>query len=205
MGFDKGEKKAIMLFEDHIEEFSRFLGSYRSRNVERGIGYYFEHYSQYSWTKITYMSSKKLLSNTYFLDFTFVMDNLCMEADWEAKLIFTGAIKMKGVKLKHIGGDRAIVDALNGDENFIEGLMNCSKEVDIYSMTFKYSVHARQLRVIVTPYNGGYLWIKFPPVFYPMRFSEEEVYHICELLNFLGTTFIKKSGQKSMKERIKQA
>ena len=45
------------------------------------------------------------------------------------------------------------------------------------------------MKVVITPYNGGYLWIKFPPVFYPMRFSGEEIYHLCQLLNLLGKTF----------------
>ena len=87
MGFDKGEKKAIMLFEDHIEEFAKFLGPYSRKNGERGLGCYFEDYSKYSWTKITYVTNKKLLSNTYYLDFTFVMDDIEMNSDWEAKFI----------------------------------------------------------------------------------------------------------------------
>ncbi|MCO7121194.1 hypothetical protein NIA71_04420 [Ihubacter massiliensis] len=189
MGFDKGEKKAIMLFEDHIEAFSELLGPYRKRKGERGISYYFENYSQYSWTKISCMSNKKLLSNTYFIDFTFVMDDLDLGADFKAKLVFTGAIKMTGVKLKAGGGDQRVVEALNANRPFMEELLKCSKEVDFYSMTFEYNAHIRQMKVVITPYNGGYLWIKFPPVFYPMRFSGEEIYHLCQLLNLLGKTF----------------
>lgn len=204
MGFDKGEKKAIMLFNDHMEEFSQFLGSYRKRNGEKGLCYYFENYSKYSWTKITYMSTKKLLSKTYFIDFTFVIDNLDMKDDWQAKLIFTGAIKMTGAKLKYISGDKLIINKLNEDLELMEGVLKCSKKVDIYSMTLEYVSRTRQLKVIITPYNGGYLWIKFPPVFYPMRLSTEEVYTLCELMNFLGKSFIKKRQVPSEEIKIMQ-
>lgn len=190
MGFDKGEKKAIMLFEDHIEDFSEFLGRYRSRAGERGMNYYFEDYSKFSRTRITYSKNKKLLSNTYSMDFTLFMDNLQMEADWEAKLVFKGMVKMSGARLKHVSGDKHMVRALNENKSLMDGIMRCSQHVDIFSMTFRYAARSGQLRIMITPYNGGFLWIKFPPIFYPMRFTREEIYHICELFNLLGLTFI---------------
>lgn len=192
MGFDKGEKKAIMLFEDHIEAFSEFLGPWRRKNGERGIGCYFENYSKYSWTKITYVTKKKLLSNTYYLDFTFVMDDVKMNSDWEAKLVYTGNLTMKGARLKVLKGDDTVVNELNQNVNLTADLLKYSKAVDIFNMNFKYMAHAKQLKITLTPYNGGYLWIKFPPVFYPMRFSSTEVYAICKLLNILGTYFAKR-------------
>lgn len=193
MSFDKGEKKALMLFEDHMKSFSNFLGSYRMGSDEYKASCYFENYSKYSRTKISYMVNKKFLSNTYFMDLTFIMDDLHMAADWEAKLVFKGTVKMTGAKLKHVGGEKAIVDMLNTNGGFFEKIVDFNKKVDIYSMTFKYNVHTAQLRIIITPYNGGYLWIKLPPVFYPMRFSMEEIYYICKMLNFLGTSFVREN------------
>lgn len=194
MGFDKGEKKAIMLFEDHIEEFAKFLGPYSRKNGERGLGCYFEDYSKYSWTKITYVTNKKLLSNTYYLDFTFVMDDIEMNSDWEAKLTYVGNLSVKGVKLKTIKGDNTVVNDINADLKLTEELLKYSKEVDIFSMNLKYMKSSRQLKIVLTPYSGGYLWIKFPPVFYPMRFSQKEVYAICKILNLLGKYFVKKQN-----------
>lgn len=196
MGFDKGEKKAIMLFEDHMEDFSEFLGQYRSKAGERGMNYYFEDYSKFSWTRITYSKNKKLLSNTYSMDITFFMDNLKLRADWEAKLVFKGMVKLSGARLKHVSGDKHIVRVLNENKSLMDGIMRCSRNVDIFSMTFQYAARSRQLKIMLTPYNGGFLWIKFPPIFYPMRFAREEIYHICELFNLLGLTFVNVSKQE---------
>lgn len=196
MGFDKGVKKALILFEDQMKEFSRFLGSYELVKGEKGTYCHFENYSKYSRVNATYRSVNKILSRTYTIDFALVIDNLDMDDDWEAKLVFTGVMKTKGIKLKHKSGDLVIIEHLNANKAFLETLKKYTEKVDVFNMTFKYSRNAQELWISITPYNGGYLWIKFPPIFYPMRFSVEEIYNLCLMFNLFGKVFAKGSWAK---------
>jgi hypothetical protein len=83
------------------------------------------------------------------------------------KMIETGFFD---IKPKH-----EFAESLLNDPSLIAIIVNAAREVDIAVIKVEYSAGTETITVSILPYAGAFLWVKLPPVYYPLKLNEDEM------------------------------
>jgi hypothetical protein len=171
------DSRAAALLEYHvsllgvgIEGFSHGEISYSRENEKTGNA-----------ISIGYGEKNKFMSKTYNLVFKIRIPNVSFGDSFKARLKFRG-IKQIDAGFFEIKPEHDAAHTLLNDIVLMDKIIACAQKADIAVMTVEYSAGAETLTVQMIPYAGAFMWVKLPPVYYPLKLSAEEMQALYDLM-----------------------
>jgi hypothetical protein len=123
---------------------------------------------------IGYDVKSKFMTKTYNLLFKARIPNMDLGDSFKARIKFRG-VKTIETGFFEIKPKREEAERLLNDPALIDLIVNAAREVDIAMITVEYSAGTEALTISILPYAGAFLWIKLPPVYYPLKLNEIEM------------------------------
>jgi len=178
------EKRANALLDSHIGIlgadaacFVSTANGYERRDKDGNVDLY-----------IGYAPKSKLLTKIFNLELRKVVKNDLFERSFSAKIKFRGSRKIESASFELIRPNSKIEEQLN-DPEMLEEVTELAQKVDVSTLTLDYSKANEKLTIVLMPYAGAFLWIKFPPVFYPLKLTGEEMKCLCSIIDIIGEKF----------------
>ncbi|MDR3224734.1 MAG: hypothetical protein LBT52_00355 [Clostridiales Family XIII bacterium] len=164
------DSRAAALLEYHLSLLGTDFGSFDSGTM----AYVREDAKTGSAVSICYGEKNKFMSKTYDLIFKIRIPEVNLGDSFKARLKFRG-MKQIDAGFFEIKPDHEVAHALLNDTELMDEIVTCSRQADIAVMTVVYSEGAEALTVQITPYAGAFMWVKLPPVYYPLKLKPEEM------------------------------
>jgi hypothetical protein len=184
------ESRAAALLEHHMSLLGGGLGgfdgggmSYARADEGAGVS-----------SAIGYGRRDRFMTRTYDLSFSVRIEGADLGDSFKARLKFRGMRQIE-TGFFDIRPEHAEAERIFNDPRLIERIVGASRQVDIATVTAEYSAGTETLTVKVVPYAGAFLWVKMPPVYYPLKLRADEMRALVDLLGQIED-YLRKTARK---------
>ncbi|MDR0596689.1 MAG: hypothetical protein LBG50_04030 [Clostridiales Family XIII bacterium] len=181
------DSRAAALLEYHMS----LLGESAAGFVQGSMSYSRERSDSGSSIKIGYDEKNKFMSKTYDLAFTLRIPEVELGDSFKARLKFRG-MKQIDTGFFEIKPGNETADGLLNDAALVEEIVKCSRSVDLAVVSAEYSSGSRTLNVKAVPYAGAFMWVKLPPVYYPLKLNSGEMRALLGLMGGVERCLMRK-------------
>jgi hypothetical protein len=130
---------------------------------------------------ICYDEKNKFMTKTYNLAFKLRVPGVDLGDSFKARIKFRG-MKQIDAGFFDIKPGHETAETLLNDPALIDAIVEAARKVDIATVTIEYSAGTEAITIQVVPYAGAFLWVKLPPVYYPLKLNQEEMNTLHTLL-----------------------
>jgi hypothetical protein len=164
------DARAAALLEHHMS----LLGTASGFARKDGLTYVNEKGTGSADLSIKYDAKSKFMTKTYNLLFRLRIPDVDLGDSFKARIKFRGT-KMIETGFFDVKPRHEVAESLLNDPSFIDMIVEAAHKVDIAVITVEYSAGAEAITVSILPYAGAFLWVKLPPVYYPLKLNEDEM------------------------------
>lgn len=140
--------------------------------------------------RFSYNEDSKFLTKTLNMECKIIISDITFNNDFNAKISFKGQTKIINALFDIKGSDETIDNTLN-DSKLIDTIINTTTKVDIAKILVSYYARPKTLEIKIYPYAGALIWIKVPPIYFPLKFYGDEMNELYNLMKKIGGFFVR--------------
>ncbi|MDR1042895.1 MAG: hypothetical protein LBL54_03225 [Clostridiales Family XIII bacterium] len=130
---------------------------------------------------ICYDEKSKFMTKTYNLMFKLRVPGADLGDSFKARIKFRG-MKQIDAGFFEIKPENKTAETLLNDPKLIDEIVETAQKVDIATIKAEYSAGTEAITITLVPYAGAFLWVKLPPVYYPLKLNQKEMNQLHTLL-----------------------
>jgi uncharacterized UPF0146 family protein len=122
------------------------------------------------------------------MELKILIGNIDIGKDFSAKIGFKGQTRITNAIFK-IKNSTKKIDSLLNNETLLNYIIDIAGKVDIAKMKMDYFGRSKTLAIKIYPYGGAMLWLKIPPIYFPIKLHDNEMKALYALMQKVGNYF----------------